>query len=34
MEFRLLGPLEVLGDDGAPIPLGGKRPRALLASCC
>ena len=30
MEFRLLGPLEVLGDDGAPIPLGGKRPRALL----
>ena len=31
MEFRLLGPLEVLGDDGAPIPLGGKRPRALLA---
>ena len=31
MEFRLLGPLEVLGDDSAPIPLGGKRPRALLA---
>jgi predicted ATPase/DNA-binding SARP family transcriptional activator len=31
MEFRLLGPLEVLGDDGAPIPLGGRRPRALLA---
>ena len=30
MEFRLLGPLEVLDDDGAPIPLGGKRPRALL----
>lgn len=30
MEFRLLGPLEVLGDDGVPLPLGGKRPRALL----
>jgi predicted ATPase/DNA-binding SARP family transcriptional activator len=31
MEFRLLGPLEVLDDDGVPIPLGGRRPRALLA---
>ena len=31
MEFRLLGPLEVVGDDGAPMPLGGRRPRALLA---
>src|SRR5262245_17941839 len=31
MEFRLLGALEVLGDDGAPVQLGGKRPRALLA---
>ena len=31
MEFRLLGPLEVLGDDGAPVPLGGRRPRAVLA---
>ena len=31
MEFRLLGPLEVIGDDGAPLPLGGARPRALLA---
>ena len=31
MEFRLLGPLEVVGDDGAPVPLGGRRPRALLA---
>ena len=30
MEFRLLGPLEVIGDDGVPLPLGGKRPRALL----
>ncbi len=31
MEFRLLGPLEVLGDDGIPVALGGPRPRALLA---
>ena len=31
MEFRLLGPLEVIGDDGASLPLGGARPRALLA---
>ena len=31
MEFRLLGPLEVLDDDGAPVTLGGRRPRALLA---
>ena len=26
-----MGPLEVLDDDGAPVPLGGARPRALLA---
>jgi predicted ATPase/DNA-binding SARP family transcriptional activator len=31
MEFRVLGPLEVLGDDGEPLPLGGRRPRAVLA---
>ena len=31
MEFRLLGPLEVLDDDGVPVALGGPRPRALLA---
>jgi DNA-binding SARP family transcriptional activator len=31
VEFRLLGPLEVLGDDGSPVPLGGARARALLA---
>jgi DNA-binding SARP family transcriptional activator len=31
LDFRLLGPLEVLGDDGRPIPLGGKKQRALLA---
>jgi DNA-binding SARP family transcriptional activator/ABC-type transport system substrate-binding protein/streptogramin lyase len=30
MEFRLLGPLEVVRDD-SPIPLGGARQRALLA---
>jgi DNA-binding SARP family transcriptional activator len=29
VEFRLLGPLEVLVD-GAPIPLGGARQRAVL----
>jgi DNA-binding SARP family transcriptional activator len=29
-EFRLLGPLEVVGDDG-PLPLGGHKQRALLA---
>jgi predicted ATPase/DNA-binding SARP family transcriptional activator len=31
VEFRLLGPLEVIGDDGLPVALGGPRPRALLA---
>jgi len=31
MEFRLLGPLEVVDDDGVVLPLGGPRPRALLA---
>ncbi len=31
MEFRMLGPLEVVGDGGAHVPLGGRRPRALLA---
>ena len=30
MEFRLLGPLEV-ADGGRSVPLGGSRPRALLA---
>ena len=30
MEFRILGPLEVV-DEGTPIPLGGARQRALLA---
>ncbi|MDX6513750.1 MAG: hypothetical protein QOE36_3254 [Gaiellaceae bacterium] len=31
MEFRLLGPLEVRGDDGAPIDLGGRQQRLLVA---
>ena len=31
MEFRLLGPIEVVGDAG-PVPLGGERARAVLAS--
>ena len=31
LEFRLLGPLEVVGDDG-PLPLGGLRQRAILAA--
>ena len=30
MEFRILGPLEVSGDDGA-LPLGGQKQRAVLA---
>src|SRR6476619_5013742 len=31
MEFRLLGPLEVVDDVGKAVALGGRRPRALLA---
>ena len=31
MEFRILGPLEVVGDDGALLPIGGRRARVLLA---
>jgi DNA-binding SARP family transcriptional activator len=30
-EFRILGPLEVLAEDGEPIALGGQKQRALLA---
>ncbi len=30
MELRILGPLEVLGDDGQPLDVGGARPRAIL----
>jgi DNA-binding SARP family transcriptional activator len=29
--FRLLGPLEVVGDDGEPLVLGGQQQRAVLA---
>ena len=31
MDFRVLGPIEVLGDAGT-VPLGGEKPRALLAA--
>ena len=31
MEFRILGPLEVIGDDGAGVAVGGGRERAVLA---
>ena len=31
MEFRLLGPLEVVDDDGAPVEIPGTRLRMLLA---
>ena len=30
VRFRILGPLEVTGDDGRPLDLGGAKPRALL----
>src|SRR5262245_54075285 len=31
VEFRILGPLEVV-DHGEPVPVGGRKPRALLAA--
>ncbi|HXW78798.1 MAG TPA: helix-turn-helix domain-containing protein, partial [Acidimicrobiales bacterium] len=31
MRYCLLGPLEVLGDDGSPLVLTGQRERVLLA---
>ena len=31
MRFSLLGPLEVLDDDAAPVELGGRQPRTMLA---
>lgn len=31
MEFRILGPLEVVGDGGAGVAVGGSRERAVLA---
>ena len=30
MQFRILGPFEAAADDGAPLPIGGPKPRALL----
>ena len=32
MEFRILGPIEVVGDGGESLALGGTRSRALLAA--
>lgn len=32
MEFRILGPIEVVGDGGESLALGGSRSRALLAA--
>ncbi|WP_344973171.1 BTAD domain-containing putative transcriptional regulator, partial [Streptosporangium fragile] len=31
MEFQVLGPIEVYDDGGAPVGIGGRRPRAVLA---
>jgi DNA-binding SARP family transcriptional activator len=31
VEFRILGPLEAVGDDGTELPLGGTKQRAVLA---
>jgi DNA-binding SARP family transcriptional activator len=31
MRFRLLGPLEVIDDQGHPVAIGGLKPRTLLA---
>jgi DNA-binding SARP family transcriptional activator len=30
VQFAILGPLAVTGDDGSPVPVGGPRPRPLL----
>lgn len=32
MEFRILGPIEAIGNDGESLSLGGSRSRALLAA--
>jgi hypothetical protein len=32
VEFRILGPIEVIADDGARLALGGNGPRTLLAA--
>jgi len=31
MDYRVLGPVEVLDGAGKPLKLGGRKPRALLA---
>lgn len=31
LRYRLLGPLDVVADDGRPVDLGGPKPRAVLA---
>jgi hypothetical protein len=31
MNFGILGPLQVIGDDGRELALGGRMPRAVLA---
>lgn len=31
-EFRILGPVEVVAEDGEPLPLGGQKQRAVLAA--
>ncbi|GIH89998.1 BTAD domain-containing putative transcriptional regulator [Planobispora siamensis] len=33
MDFRVLGPVEVVGDDGAPLDIGPYQQRAVLALC-
>jgi len=34
MEYRILGPLEVLGDDGTPVALAGMRERTCSRASC
>jgi DNA-binding SARP family transcriptional activator len=31
MHYRVLGPLEVIDDDGQRVDVGGRQPRVLLA---
>src|SRR5919106_185024 len=31
VEFRILGPLEVVADEGSPVAVGGSRERAVVA---
>ena len=32
MRYRILGPLELLDDNGLPVPIGGPREHVLLAA--